>query len=543
MNNPYQTLGLPDGADSEAVVAAYRKALQRFIQHQQAGTPLPKAQFEALETAWAMLRDPAQKAAYDGQHVAASAAPVLPAASAVPATSAIPAAFATPSAFAEADVSAQPVPRVVSAASAAPAAPATLTAGVASPALSPDAAPLRFDLPSVTKPVAKSTAFPDEKEERETQDADTLREYRFRFTGSGEEYFRIWIVNLLLTIVTLSLYRPWAKVRREQYFHRNILLDGSGFDYHGQPKAILKGQLIAYGLFGLLPFLNKFMTVNPALSALVSLVGYLLLPWLITRSFAFRARNTSFRGLHFNFLGSSRRAFTIFIGYGLFFFFGAMLAGALTGLAMVSDEVLAIIPAIFLWIALFVVVFARFWKALKEFQLNHISFGGCQLETKFGSLQKIVLIAVLIAVAVMIAASMVISALTSGTSVDENPFMDLLIYLPFLSLLIFAQPYFLARTANEIWNNARLGQNFYFQCDQTYRNLMRITAVNWACIIVTFGLYWPWAKVRLMRYRTEHLALIADEDDLDGFISDQVESEQHAVGEEVADFLDFDISL
>ena len=31
------------------------------------------------------------------------------------------------------------------------------------------------------------------------------------FTGSGSEYFRIWIVNLLLTFVTLGLYYPWAK--------------------------------------------------------------------------------------------------------------------------------------------------------------------------------------------------------------------------------------------------------------------------------------------------------------------------------------------
>ena len=31
------------------------------------------------------------------------------------------------------------------------------------------------------------------------------------FTGSGSEYFRIWIVNLLLMFVTLGIYFPWAK--------------------------------------------------------------------------------------------------------------------------------------------------------------------------------------------------------------------------------------------------------------------------------------------------------------------------------------------
>ena len=60
-----------------------------------------------------------------------------------------------------------------------------------------------------------------------------------RFTGSGSEYFRIWIVNLLLCIVTLSLYRPWAKVRRLRYFYANTLVDGHAFDFHGNPKKML----------------------------------------------------------------------------------------------------------------------------------------------------------------------------------------------------------------------------------------------------------------------------------------------------------------
>ena len=36
----------------------------------------------------------------------------------------------------------------------------------------------------------------------------------FQFTGSGSAYFRIWIVNLLLSLVTLGIYSAWAKVRK-----------------------------------------------------------------------------------------------------------------------------------------------------------------------------------------------------------------------------------------------------------------------------------------------------------------------------------------
>ena len=62
-----------------------------------------------------------------------------------------------------------------------------------------------------------------------------------RFTGNTGEYFRIWIVNIALTIVTLGVYSPWAKVRKFRYFYGNTSLADGRFDYHAKPKAILIG--------------------------------------------------------------------------------------------------------------------------------------------------------------------------------------------------------------------------------------------------------------------------------------------------------------
>jgi len=50
-----------------------------------------------------------------------------------------------------------------------------------------------------------------------TQHSEAYR-LPIEFTGSGSEYFRIWIVNLLLMFVTLGSYYPWAKVRRLRDF-------------------------------------------------------------------------------------------------------------------------------------------------------------------------------------------------------------------------------------------------------------------------------------------------------------------------------------
>src|SRR5271154_4899674 len=68
------------------------------------------------------------------------------------------------------------------------------------------------------------------------------------FTGSGAEYFGIWIVNLLLTIVTLGIYSAWAKVRRLKYFYRHTELAASSFDFHGSPIRILIGRLLALAM-------------------------------------------------------------------------------------------------------------------------------------------------------------------------------------------------------------------------------------------------------------------------------------------------------
>ena len=66
-----------------------------------------------------------------------------------------------------------------------------------------------------------------------------------RLSGTGAEYFRIWVVNLLLTLVTFGVYSAWAKVRKTRYFCQNTRLDGHAFDYHGAPLAILRGRMLA----------------------------------------------------------------------------------------------------------------------------------------------------------------------------------------------------------------------------------------------------------------------------------------------------------
>ena len=74
-----------------------------------------------------------------------------------------------------------------------------------------------------------------------------VREHSFSFHGRSSTYFKIWIVNILLSIFTIGIYSAWAKVRRLRYFYENTTLDGHQFGYHAQPVKILIGRLIVVG--------------------------------------------------------------------------------------------------------------------------------------------------------------------------------------------------------------------------------------------------------------------------------------------------------
>ena len=71
------------------------------------------------------------------------------------------------------------------------------------------------------------------------------RSVPLEFHGSGSEYFKIWIVNTALSILTLGVYSAWAKVRTRRYFYGNTRIEATAFEYLANPTAILKGRAIA----------------------------------------------------------------------------------------------------------------------------------------------------------------------------------------------------------------------------------------------------------------------------------------------------------
>ena len=120
----------------------------------------------------------------------------------------------------------------------------------------------------------------------------------------------------MLSLITLGIYSAWAKVRRKKYFYNNTLIDNVGFDYHAKPISILKGRLIAVAFF---IAYGMSASIHPFLPVVFLGIFFIVLPWLVVRGSIFSARNTSHRGLRFDFIGTIGQAAKVFIGLPLLF--------------------------------------------------------------------------------------------------------------------------------------------------------------------------------------------------------------------------------
>ncbi|MET0364291.1 MAG: YjgN family protein [Sphingobium sp.] len=76
----------------------------------------------------------------------------------------------------------------------------------------------------------------------------------FRFEGRWREYAPIAFTNLLLTIVTLGIYRFWATTRTRQYLWSRTQFIDEPLEWTGTGKELLVGFLLVALLFGI-PFL------------------------------------------------------------------------------------------------------------------------------------------------------------------------------------------------------------------------------------------------------------------------------------------------
>lgn len=389
------------------------------------------------------------------------------------------------------------------------------------------------------------------------------RAYQLEFRGRAGEYFGIWIVNLVLTVVTLGIYAAWAKVRNRRYFFGNTLLDGVPFDFTGSPIAILKGNLIFGSLFILSAFTSSFIAVNLA----VTLVFAMLIPWLIQRALRFRARNTIYRGVRFNHRGTAAESYAVYfwLPIGAVFTLGFLFPYVIYrqkrfslgnfGWGNQSADALFQTGHIYaIWLKAFglaMILLLLIGTALALTLPALLSDPGAGAGTRFASPISTV-------VPGAAAASPEPHTARGHADDDEEP-MDPRERLRHLThdrafmigqivgqgvvlvLFLFVQLYFTTRITNYTLGCTQWGSLGRIESTLRARDIFWLRLSNAIAILLSLGLLIPWAKIRMARYRTSRTRFLAT-----GNLNDVAQAavaDISAIGDSAADVFDIDIGF
>lgn len=364
------------------------------------------------------------------------------------------------------------------------------------------------------------------------QPAVETRVHQVAFTGDAVEYFRIWIVNLFLSVITLGIYSPWAKVRKRRYFCGNTWIAGANFEYHGNPLAILKGRVIA--VLALVAY-NSVEHFVPKLGTGLLLALMVAAPWLIVRSLQFNAENTSYRNLRFHFHGRYREGLRAIGPLLLSPLLVLLLPAIQPGKPPTSglDFAILLVPSI-----PFLVFYPYVVAAVKRFQVGNSTYGSAPFafSARTGTFYLAYFLGSLIFIAGSVAAGF--SAFT-------------VLVIPVVGWVAVPVAYFFAgsiffgytrsRVGNITFNATQLAGKAHFVSNLSALKLAWIYFVNLLAMAVSFGLLVPWAVMRTVKYRAACLRLECSED-LEGFLAD-VSRPVAATGDQLGEFFDVDLSL
>jgi len=369
--------------------------------------------------------------------------------------------------------------------------------------------------------------------------AQEIGAHPLEFTGSGGEYFRVWIVNVLLTILTLGFYTPWARRRTAQYFYGHTLVAGSPLEFTAQQRRMVMGFVmlvmitIAYNI-----------AVNTGQDTAVSLfllAGALLAPFIWGSAMRFRLGSTRWRGLRLQFTASWREVYVAswpvfaiaLVWIGVFFgiqYLAPESAGALqelaaddSGEADLPTMTAAIWGLLVLGLLLSVLCFIRL-----EYNYKSLLVLRAQVGAESGRWKPVYMdfikvwaatVAVFLLFVVGISAGLAVLAggsfaLFAGLKDKWGALILVVFAVAFIAgvFLLFlasapARAYREARMFQLMWDNIGLSQVARFKCQLRTGRYVLLRIKNLFLTLLTLGLYRPFARVSEYRMKVESVTL------------------------------------
>ncbi|MEM8711934.1 MAG: DUF898 family protein, partial [Planctomycetota bacterium] len=143
------------------------------------------------------------------------------------------------------------------------------------------------------------------------------------YDGKPRDLMQIYLQNVVFTVLTLGVYRFWAKVRTRRFHYEHTRFAGGRFDYHatGAEKfaGFLKGVVLLIPVMVGYYYLLQLQETRPTDFGVAIAVKYsLLFAFFLIRPLAlvggqrFNLARTSWNNLHFRFTGTLKGAYKLY---------------------------------------------------------------------------------------------------------------------------------------------------------------------------------------------------------------------------------------
>lgn len=394
------------------------------------------------------------------------------------------------------------------------------------------------------------------------------------FSGSGGEYFRVWIVNVLLSIVTLGLYTPWARRRTVQYFYGHTLVAGSPLEFTAPQGKMVKG--FALLLLITLTYQLAANTGQDLAVGLLLLAGAVLAPWIWGSAMRFRLVSTRWRGLRLHFNASWKEVYTAswpvfalaLVWMGVFLGLQALSPGLSDALQAVEGaKVAARAPraplfhpamggVLLLGLLLSVLCFIRLEYNYKSLLVLRTQVGAEAGRWKpvYLDFVKIWLATVAVFIVCVAGVSAAVGLLAGGyIAMAVGAGKDLWLWRLVMGaaamvgsiLMLFlasvpARAYREARIFQLLWNNIGISQVARFKCYLPTSSYVWLRIKNTLLTLLTLGLYRPFARVSEYRFKLESVTLYV-KGSVDQIAGTLVRQQQSGLGDALADAAGLDL--
>ncbi len=370
--------------------------------------------------------------------------------------------------------------------------------------------------------------------------------YAFKFTGQAGEYFRIWIVNTFLVLISLGLWSPWAKIRKRQFMLRHTWVADANFEFHARPWPILRGRLIAGTIFVVYWFTGN---LNPQYAAWVALCVAIAAPWLIVSALRFNMANTSYRNLRFASDVTPRDGVVALWPLAFVAILTVMFPLNIDSSKLDASTLQGFIPT-----AVFALLYPYMTASFRLMLLNRSRLGGARMacstrvETIYGIYFRMMFMGLALLVVLTIFIALVVYVLTLIVGKERWMFET---WTQYVSIIFTVAPTFLAlallvsyvqsRVVNATLNLTSISDNVRVFSHLRVREFLKNQVVNALAILLSCGLLIPWTAIRTARLRIESTSL-GVYGNLDDIIADTAMAGTTAA-DAASDFFGLDIGL